>query len=109
MKQYELKDLETGKEYIVAYHNKDKWIPCIVKVVKEYTVKFVRPNEQMYSPLEYGKEYTIQDFFHEYRGYDLFGNKFRMLWVFETFGLCNSWIEFENNINEYIEDNGTQF
>ena len=34
MKQYELKDLETGKEYIVAYHNKDKWIPCIVKVVK---------------------------------------------------------------------------
>lgn len=109
MKQYELKDLETGKEYIVAYRNKDKWIPCIVKVVKEYTVKFVRPNKQTYSPLEYGKEYTIQDFFHEYRGYDLFGNKFRMLWVFETFGLCNSWIEFENNINEYIEDNGTQF
>ena len=55
MKQYELKDLETGKEYIVAYHNKDKWIPCIVKVVKEYTVKFVRPNEQTHSPLEYGK------------------------------------------------------
>lgn len=109
MKQYELKDLETGKEYIVAYRNKDKWIPCIVKVVKEYTVKFVRPNEQTHSPLEYGKEYTIQDFFHEYRGYDLFGNKFRMLWVFETFGLCNCWIEFENSINEYIEDNGTQF
>ena len=59
MKQYELKDLETGKEYIVAYRNKDKWIPCIVKVVKEYTVKFVRPNEQTHSPLEYGKEYTI--------------------------------------------------
>ena len=61
MKQYELKDLETGKEYIVAYHNKDKWIPCIVKVVKEYTVKFVRPNEQTHSPLEYGKEYTVPD------------------------------------------------
>ena len=78
MKQYELKDLETGKEYIVAYHNKDKWIPCIVKVVKEYTVKFVRPNEQTHSPLEYGKEYTIQDFFHEYRGYDLI---FQIFWT----------------------------
>jgi hypothetical protein len=109
MEQYELRDLETGKEYIVAYHDKDKYIPCIVKVVKEYTVKFIRPKNQSHSPLEFNKEYTIANFWHEHRGRDLFGNKFRMLNIFETFGLCQAWCEFENSINEYIEYNGTQF
>ena len=114
MKQYELKDLETGKEYIVAFRKGKQWIPCLVKVVKEYTVKFVRPKMQVNSPLEFNtnsplefnKEYTISDFFHECRGVDLFGNKFRMIWTFETFGIANAWIEFENNIDEYIENNG---
>ena len=114
MKQYELKDLETGKEYIVAFRKGKKWIPCLVKVVKEYTVKFVRPKMQINSPLEFNtnsplefnKEYTISDFFHECRGVDLFGNKFIMIWTFETFGIANAWIEFENNIDEYIESNG---
>ena len=55
---------------------------------------------------EFNKEYTINDFFHECRGVDLFGNKFRMIWTFETFGIANAWIEFENNIDEYIESNG---
>jgi len=105
MKSYELKDLETGKEYIVAYRSNDIWIPCIVKVVKEYTVKFVRPKNQMNSPLEFNKEYTIDNFLHEYRGYDLFGNKFRMLNTFETIRLCQSLCEFENSINEYVENN----
>ena len=106
MKQYEPKDLETGKEYIVAFRKGKQWIPCLVKVVKEYTVKFVRPKMQINSPLEFNKEYTIDDFFHECRGVDLFGNKFIMIWTFETFGIANAWIEFENNIDEYIENNG---
>ena len=109
MKQYELRDLETGKEYIVAYRNKYKWIPCAVKVVKEYTVRFIRPNTQMYSPLEFDKEYSIKDFYHEHGGIDLFGNKFRMLNTFETFRLCQAWCDFENSINDYIENNGTEF
>lgn len=109
MKQYELRDLETGKEYIVAYRNKDKWIPCVVKVVKEYTVKFVRPQNKTHSPIEFDVEYTIANFWHEHRGIDLFGHKFRTLNTFETFGLCQVWCDFENSINEYIEDNGTEF
>jgi len=109
MKQYELRDLETGKEYIVAYHNKYKWIPCVVKVVKEYTVKFVRPQNQTHSPIEFDVEYTIANFWYEHCGIDLFGNKFRMLNTFETFGLCQAWCEFENSINDYIENNGTEF
>lgn len=105
MKQYELKDLETGKEYIVAYRKGEQWIPCIVKVVKEYTVKFVRPKTQTHSPLEFDKEYTIKDFFHEYRGVDLFGNKFRMIWTFETFGIGQSWCEFEKAICDFNNEN----
>ena len=35
MKQYELRDLETDKESIVAFRQGEKWIPCVVKVVKE--------------------------------------------------------------------------
>ena len=108
MKQYELRDLETGKEYIVAYRNEYKWIPCIVKVVKEYTVKFIRPQNQTYSPLEFNKEYKITSFLHEHRGIDLFGHKFRMLNTFETFRLCQAWCDLENNINDYIENNGTK-
>lgn len=104
MKQYELKDLETGKEYIVAYRKGERCIPCVVKVVKEYTIKFVRPKSQTHSPLEFGKEYTIKDFFHEYRGVDLFGNKFMMIWTFETFSIAKSWCEFENSIVEYVEN-----
>lgn len=109
MIQFELKDLETGKEYIVAFRKGEQWIPCVVKVIKEYTVKFIRPNEQTHSPLEFDKEYSIKYFYHEYRGIDLFGNKFRMLNTFETFGLCQAWCEFENSINDYIENNGTEF
>lgn len=105
MKYYELKDLETGKEYIVAFIQGEQWIPCLVKVIKEYTIKFIRPKTQTNSPLEFSKEYTINDFFHEYRGVDLFGNKFRMILTFETFGIAKAWVEFENNIDEYIENN----
>lgn len=105
MKQYELKDLETGKEYIVAFRKGEQWIPCIVKVVKEYTVKFVRPKTQTHSPLEFDKEYTIKDFFHEYRGVDLFGNKFRMIWTFETFGIAQAWCEFEKTICDFNDEN----
>lgn len=105
MKQYELKDLETGKEYIVAFRKGKQWIPCVVKVIKEYTIKFVRPKTQTNSPLEFNKEYSIKDFFHEDRGIDLFGNKFRIIWAFETFGIAHAWTEFENSIEEYIENN----
>ena len=109
MKQYELKDLETGKEYIVAFCKGEQYIPCVVKVVKEYTVRFIRPNDQTHSPLDLDKEYSIKDFYHEHRGIDLFGNKFRMLNTFETFGIAQAWCEFENSINDYIENNGTEF
>ena len=109
MKSYELKDLTTGGIYVVAYRNNDKWFPCFVKVVKEYTVKFVRPKDQTHSPLEFDKEYTIANFWHEFRELGIFGEKFRVLWTFETYGLAKSWCEFENSINEYIEDNGTEF
>ena len=105
MKQYELRDLETGKEYIVAYRNKYKWIPCVVKVVKEYTVKFIRPQNQTHSPLEFDKEYSIKDFYYEHRGIDLFGNKFRILNTFETFGIAQAWCEFENAICDYADEN----
>lgn len=104
MKQYELKDLETGKEYIVVFRKGKQWIPCVVKVVKEYTIKFVRPKTQTNSPLKFDKEYSIKNFFHEDRGIDLFGNKFRMIWTFESFGIAQTWVEFENNIDEYIEN-----
>ena len=103
MKQYELKDLETGKEYIVAFHQGEQWIPCVVKVVKEYTVRFIRPKHITHSPLEFDKEYSIKDFCHEYRGYDLFGNKFIMLNTFETFGIAQAWCEFEKAICDYID------
>ena len=106
MKYYELKDLETGKEYIVAFRQDEQWIPCLVKVIKEYTIKFIRPKTQDNSPLEFNKEYTINDFFHECRGVDLFRTKFRMILTFETFGIAKAWVEFENNIDEYIENNG---
>lgn len=101
MKQYELRDLETGKEYIVVYHNKDKWIPCDVKVVKEYTVKFIRPENQVYSPLEFNKEYSINDFGNSFVGIDLFGNKLRGIYVFDTYKLAELFCEFENYIDEY--------
>lgn len=109
MKSYELRDLETGREYIVAYRNNDNFIPCIVKVVKEYTVKFIRPNNQVYSPLAFGVEYTITDFWHEHSGHDLFGNKFRMIWTFESFKSAQAWCEFEQEVMKYVENNGTEF
>lgn len=105
MKQYELRDLETGKEYIVVFRKGEQWIPCVVKIVKEYTVRFIRPKEQTHSPLEFDKEYSIKDFYHEHRGVDLFGNKFRMLNVFETFGIAQAWCEFEKAICDYIDEN----
>ena len=103
MKQYELKDLETGKEYIVAYRYNNKCIPCLVKVIKDYTVKFVRPKDKVNSPLEFDKEYSIKDFCHEYRGYDLFGQKFRGIWVWDNFGAAQAWCEFEKAICDYID------
>ena len=103
MDLFELKDLETGKEYIVVLHKDNQWIPCVVKVVKEYTVKFVRPKNQTYSPLEFDKEYSIKDFWHEYRGHDLFGQKFRALWVFDSFKVAQAWCEFEKEICDYID------
>jgi hypothetical protein len=98
MKQFELKDLETGKEYIVAYRNCESYyVPCKVKVVKEYTVRFIRPKNESYSPIEFGKEYSINDFFHDYRGQDIFGNKFRMLFVFDTMREALKWcIDYQN-------------
>lgn len=105
MKSIELKDLCTGREYIVVYHKDDQWIPCIVKVVKEYTIKFVRPKDQTHSPLEFGKEYSINDFFHEYNGIDLFGNKFRSIWVWNNFNIACAWCDFQNSIDEYIIEN----
>lgn len=106
MKLYELKDLETGKEYIVAYHYKDEWIVCVVKVVKEYTVRFIRPKNQTHSPLEFNKEYSITDFWYEYRGHDLFGNKFRMLWVWDNFKSAKAWCKFEKEVMDFV--NGTK-
>lgn len=102
--QFELRDLETGKEYIVVFRKGEKWIPCVVKVVKEYTVRFIRPNTQTHSPLEFNKEYSIKDFYYEQRGIDLFGNKLRMLNTFETFGIAQAWCEFEERIDEYLEN-----
>ena len=92
MKQFELKDLETGKEYNLAFRNSEgHWVPCTAKVIKEYTVKFIKPNNQTYTPLEDNVEYSINDFWHEYRGYDMFGNKFRMIWTFDTMKECIKW------------------
>ena len=102
--QFELRDLETGKEYIVVFRKGEKWIPCVVKVVKEYTVRFIRPNTQTHSPLEFNKEYSIKDFYYEQRGIDLFWNKLRMLNTFETFGIAQAWCEFEERIDEYLEN-----
>ena len=104
MNNIELKDLETGKEYIVAFRKGERWIPCIVKVVKEYTVRFIRPKTQTHSPLEFDKEYSIKDFWHEYRGVDLFGQKFRTLWVFDSFKVAQAWCEFEKAICDYIDE-----
>lgn len=105
MNNIELKDLETGKEYIVAFRKGKQCIPCIVKVVKEYTVRFIRPKTQTHSPLEFDKEYSIKDFWHEYRGVDLFGQKFRTLWVFDSFKVAQAWCEFEKEICDYIDEN----
>lgn len=92
MKQFELKDLETGKEYNLAFKNHEGYfVPCKVKVVKEYTVRFVRPKTENFSPLEENKEYPITAFWHEYRGHDLFGQKFRMIWTFDTMRECIKW------------------
>lgn len=99
MKQFELKDLETGKEYIVAYRNcEGHHVPCEVKVVKEYTVRFIRPKNESYSPLESNKEYSINDFFHDYRGRDIFGNKFRMLFVFDNMREALKWCIDNQNV-----------
>lgn len=99
MKQFELKDLETGNEYVVAYRNCEGYfVPCKVKVVKEYTVRFIRPNTESHSPIEFNKEYSISDFFHEYRGYDIFGHKFRMLWVFDNVREALKWCVDHQNI-----------
>jgi len=104
MNNIELKDLETGKEYIVAFRKGERWIPCVVKVVKERSIRFIRPKGQTESPLEFDKEYSIKYFWHECRGIDLFGQKFEAIWVFDSFKVAQAWCEFENSIEEYIEN-----
>ena len=98
IKEYELKDLCTGREYNVAYRNCEGYfVPCKVKVVKEYTVRFVRPNTENFSPLEIGREYSINDFWHVFRGYDIFGNKFRTIFTFDDMKECMKWcIDHQN-------------
>lgn len=98
MKQFELRDLETGKEYHVAFRNAEGyWIPAIVKVVKEYTVRFVCPKRINYTPIEKNKEYDITAFMHEYRGHDIFGQKFRLLWTFDNSKEALKWcVEMKN-------------
>lgn len=100
MIQIEIKDLETGKEYNVAYFKNKHWIPCVVKVVKEYTISLVCPQHIEHSPLEYNKEYAIHEFYHEYRGTDLFGNKFRMLNCWNTSKECKEWCDKENKFRD---------
>lgn len=104
MIQLEPKDLEYNKEYIVAFRKDEQWIPCKVKIIKRYTIHFVKPKNQINSPLEFNKEYSINDFWHECRGYDLYGNKFKMLWIFETLKIAEAWCQFEKEINNYIDE-----
>ena len=103
MKQIELKDLETGKEYIVAFHKDKQWIPCVVKVIKEKNIKFICPKDQISSPLEINKEYSINNFWYEHRGIDIFGNKFKMLNTFETIEICQLWCDFEKEICDFVK------
>ena len=104
MNAIELRNLEPGKEYIVVYRKKEQWIPCVVKVVKERSIRFIRPKGQNESPLKFDKEYSIKDFWHECRGIDLFGQKFEAIWVFDNLKIAQAWCEFENSIVEYIEN-----
>ena len=97
MKQFEPKDLITGNEYVVAYKNSyDWWVPCKVNVSKFYIVNLVRTKEERFSPLEFDIEYKVTNFWHEYRGYDLFGNKFIVLNVFDNIKECEEWCNILN-------------
>lgn len=96
MKQYELKDLEPGKEYIVIYTDKNIWIPCRVNVSKYYIIKLIRPKTENFSPLEKNKEYSIKSFYNECRGIDLFGNKFTLLNCFDSFKEAENMCKYRN-------------
>jgi len=102
MNTIELKDLEIGKEYYVAYRNDEGYfVPAEVKVVKKYNINFVRSNSKNYSTLELGKEYSIKNFWHESRGYDLYGRKFIMLWTFDNIKECLKWcVDHKKWLNE---------
>jgi hypothetical protein len=99
----ELKDLEINKEYNVVFLSKKKddiyYIPCIVNVTKHYTIKFVKPAYIMNSPLKNNVEYSYEAFWHEFRGYDLFGNKFLTLAVFDNSIECTNWCNVNNKLN----------
>lgn len=99
MKRIELKDLENGNEYIVLYNN----IPCMVKVIKDYRIKFIRPKNQIFSPLEFNKEYIIKDFYNELAGRDIFGNKIYMLSIFELFEVAKAFSWLKISIDDYKE------
>lgn len=100
MKRIELKDLENGNEYIVLYND----IPCMVKVVKDYGIKFIRPKHQMFSPLSFDREYTVKDFYHEFAGKDIFGNKIYMLTIFDSFKIAKSFSLLKISIDDYKEN-----
>ena len=104
MNAIELRNLEPGKEYVVVYHKEEQWIPCVVKVVKERSIRFIRPKGQNESPLEFDKDYSIKDFWHECRGIDLFGQKFEAIWVFDSFKVAQAWCEFQKSIDDYINE-----
>jgi len=107
MREVELKDLNVNTEYIIAYKNdKNKWISCVVNIVKEYTVKIIRSKNLIlggYSPLEKNKEYSIKDFYYRYIGNDMFGHKVFALVVFKNSNECINWCKKENEFNEYLK------
>lgn len=103
MNAIELRNLEPGKEYVVVYHKEKQWIPCVVKVVKERSIRFIRPKDQNESPLKFDKEYSIKYFWHECRGIDLFGQKFEAIWVFDNLKIAKAWCEFQKSIDDHID------
>ncbi len=99
----ELKDLEINKEYNVVFLSRKRdniyYIPCIVNVTKYYTIKFMKPVYVTHSPLKSNVEYSYKSFLHEFKGNDLFGNKFLTLAVFNNGIECANWCNINNKLN----------
>jgi len=90
MNNIEIKDLESGKQYIVVHIENNTCIPYIVKCLKLKDILFLSNN----------KKYTIDYFFHENRGIDFYGNRFILLNCWDSIDECNKWCEFENKIRQ---------